>query len=257
MVSLPLDKFLSNHVFAFVFIFSRLGSIIMMVPGIGESYVSAKFRMFLALSISFLLLPALYHYVPSPPDEISQLVMLIGYEIFVGIFFGTLLRLIMDALETAGTIIALQTGLSSATVFNPTLASQSPLPSATLGVVGTTLIFVTGLDHTLLRGMVDTYTIFPPNGPSLIGDMTQLFIQTMGRSFATGVELAMPFLVMGLLMFLALGLIQKLMPVIQLYLITIPLQIWGGLFLIGVTLASIMTAWLHFFDETLAIIFSR
>ncbi len=67
--------------------------------------------------------------------------MLIGYEVVIGLFFGTLLRMLISSLETAGTVIGMQTGLSNATILNPALAAQSTLPSAMLSVVGVTLHF--------------------------------------------------------------------------------------------------------------------
>jgi flagellar biosynthetic protein FliR len=189
--------------------------------------------------------------LPAPPESISGLVHCIGYEVMIGLFFGTLLRMMMSVLETTGMVIGLQSGLSNATVMNPAMATQSPLPSAFLSVVGLTMIFVSGLDHMLFRSMVALYDVFPPNGEVMPGDMAQLIIQTMSKSFTVGVELAMPFFVIGLLMYIALGLIQKLLPQVQLFLVLLPVQIWGGLTLLSVTAAGIITLWLRYFDTTL------
>jgi flagellar biosynthesis protein FliR len=252
-----LSALLQGHIYAFVLIFCRLGSMMMLFPGIGEIYVAPRFRLMFAFSLSFLMMPVLMPRLPGLPPEIPALTGLIFYEIVVGLFFGTFLRLLMGALETAGTVIALQTGLSNATILNPAQASQSPLPSAFLSIAGVTLVFVMGIDHMLLRSMVATYDLFPPGGELMPGDMAQMVTHIMSRSFTVGIELAMPFIIMGLLMFLALGLMQRLMPVVQLFLIVMPLQIWGGLFLMSVTVAAIMTAWLHYFDTSMTSFFTR
>jgi len=257
MTTLHLDKFLSGHVFAFVFIFARLGSILMLFPGIGESYVSPRIRLMLALTITFLLMGPLLPRIPVAPEAIPDLFQMIGYEIIVGLFFGTLLRLIMSTLESAGAVISLQTGLSNATILNPTLATQSPLASAFLSVIGVTLIFITGLDHLLLRSLVAIYDLFPPGGQLMPGDMAQSVIQLTNRSFVIGIELSMPFLVIGLLMYMALGIMQKLMPQVQLFLVALPVQIWGGLALTGLTVGAIMTYWLHYFDASIGSFFTR
>jgi flagellar biosynthetic protein FliR len=132
------------------------------------------------------------------------------------------------------------------------MATQSPLSTAMLSTVGATLIFVTGLDGMLLRSMVGIYDVFPPGGELMPGDMAQTVIQMTNRSFVLGIELAMPFFVMGLLMYMALGMIQKLLPQVQLFLVAMPIQIWGGLFLFSLTISGIMTFWLSYFDSTLA-----
>ncbi len=252
MVSFQLDKFLSGHVYAFLMIFSRLGSALMLVPGIGESFVNTRARLFLAFSISFLMLEPLLPRLPLPPESVSGLAGSIGYEVITGIFFGTLLRVLMSVLETAGMVITIQSGLSNAQIFNPALASQSPLPSAFLGLVGITMIFVTGMDHAIFRALVALYDVFPPNGDVMAGDMTQLLTQTFNKSFTLGIELAMPFFVIGLLMYVALGLMQKIMPQVQLFLMLVPVQIWGGLTLMGITFASIITIWLKYFDNAVS-----
>lgn len=250
MTSLHLDKLLSGHVFGFLLIFSRFGAVLMLMPGIGESYVSPRLRMMLALSVSFLLMTPLMPIMPPPPGSIPDLVRLLGFEIVIGLFYGSLLRLIVSSLETAGSIIALQIGLSNAVILNPSQAVQSPLPSAFLSIAGVTLVFVSGLDHYLIRSLMQTYSIFPPGGVLMPGDMAQSFIHFVSRSFAFGIELAGPFLAGGLLMFLALGIMQKLMPQVQLFLVALPAQILGGMFLVSITIAGIMAAWLSYFDQS-------
>jgi flagellar biosynthesis protein FliR len=255
--SLQLDKILSGHVFAFLFVFARLGSVLMLLPGFGETYVSARLRMMLALSLSFLLMGPMLPVIPALPPDLSGLMRVFGYEIVIGLFFGSLIRLFMSVLETIGFVIALQTGLSNAVVLNPALATQSPLPSAFLSVVGVTLVFTTGLDHFLLRSLMATYDLFPPGGVLQPGDMAKSYTQAFSRSFLVGIELASPFMVIGLLMYVALGIMQRLMPQVQLFLVALPIQIWGGLVLLAVTISTMMTLWLRYFDQSVGAIFGR
>jgi flagellar biosynthetic protein FliR len=257
MTSIQLDKVLSGHVFAFMFIFARVSPIFMMLPGMGENYVSVRFRGTASLTISFVLMEPLLSILPPPPADVAHLVGLMGYEILVGLYFGSMIRLIMSALETIGFIIAMQTGLSNAVILNPALATQSPLPSAFLSIVGLTLVFVTGLDHYLLRSMVATYDLFPPGSPVPVGDMLENFAHSMSRSFRVGIEMASPFMIIGILMYVALGLMQRLMPQVQLFLIMMPVQIWGGMFMLSVTITAIMGLWLRYFDQDVVTIFGR
>jgi len=257
MTSIHLDKFMSGHVFAFVFIFARIGSVIMLFPGLGESYVSPRMRLMFAFSLSFLLMEPLLGRVPMPPENIGELFRLLSYEIIIGLFFGTILRLLLSTLETAGSVISLQIGLSNATILNPALAIQSTLASAMLSVAGVTLLFITGLDHLLFRSLTALYEAFPPGGLVMAGDMTQTVIQMTNRGFVVGIELAMPFLVIGVLMYVALGIMQKLLPQVQLFIITLPLQIWGGLGLMAITFAGMLTIWLHYFDASIGALFTR
>ena len=238
-------------------IFCRIGSICMLMPGIGEAYVPQRSRLMFALALSFLLLEPMLGRLPPPPGDIPGLAHALTYEIVIGLFFGTLLRILVGILETAGMVISIQSGLSNATILNPALASQSPLPSAFLSVIGVTLVFATDLDHLLFRGMIDLYNAFPPNGDIMPGDMSRVIIQTVNKSFVVGVEMAMPFLVVGLLMYISLGIMQKLMPQVQLFLVILPVQVWGGIALMGITIAGIMAVWLRYFDASVASMLSN
>jgi flagellar biosynthetic protein FliR len=193
--------------------------------------------------------------LPVLPAEPAEMLHIISYEIIIGLFFGTLVRLIFGTLESTGMIIGLTTGLSNATMINPALATQSPLPSAFLSTVALVLVFVTGVDHFLIRSTIALYDLFPAGGSLIPGDMAQTIIHTVNESFVMGIELSAPFLIMGLLLYVALGIMQRLLPSIQIFMITMPLQIWGGLMMFSLTIVGILTAWMQYFDTSVGAFF--
>lgn len=249
--TLDLNELLSGQVFAFLMIFARLGSAFMLFPGIGEPFVAARVRLVFALAICFLLLPVLGGAMPASSSQPAEILRLMGQEIMVGLFFGTMLRFLISALETAGSVISMQIGLSNASVFNPAMATQGTLPSAMLGAVGIVLLFVTGFEDMLIRGLLGTYEVFVPGQPLLMSDMSESIARLAGRVFALGLEIAAPFLVIGLLMMVALGLMARLMPQLQMLILALPLQICTGLALFGITLSGIMLYWLQSFQREL------
>jgi flagellar biosynthetic protein FliR len=255
MHSYHLDSFLSGHVFAFMMLLARVGSVMMLLPGIGESYVPPRTRMAFALCLCLLLLEPMMPRLPPMPVEPAEMARLISYEIIIGLFFGTLVRMLISVLEAAGMIIGIQTGLSNATLLNPILATQSPLPSAFLSSAALALIFITGVDHFLIRSTIALYDLFPAGGAFMPGDMAQTVIFIANKTFVLGIELSAPFLIMGLLLYVALGILQRLMPSVQLFMVALPLQIWGGLALFGLTIAGILTIWLQFFDQSVSSFF--
>lgn len=255
MHTYSLDAFLSGHAFAFTLLLSRIGSVVMLFPGIGERYVPRRMRLLFASMICLLLLGPLLPLFPPLPSSSAEVGRLVAFEVIIGIFFGTLLRILMSALEAAGMIVGIQSGLSNATMMNPALATQSPLSSTFLSVAGLVLIFVTGLDHHILRTAVALYDLFPPGGELMVGDMAETVMRLVNRSFVVGIELAAPFVIMGLLLFAALGLLQRLMPSIQLFLVMLPVEIWGGMTILLLTFAGILTLWLRFFDHNLSTFF--
>ncbi len=252
-----LEALLSGHVFAFLIVFTRLAAAFMMFPGIGEAFVSPRIRMLFAFGFSLMLFPALSSGLPAMPQQMPTLVLLIAKETFVGLYFGTVMRLLMDILATTGSIIAMESGLSNATILNPSLATESALPSALLGATSIVLIFATGLDHMLFRALIGTYKVFPVGQELPIGDIVRSFIGLVSRSFSVGVQLATPAIVVALLLYTVLGMMQRMMPQIQLFLIMIPVQIFGGFFVLSVTIGVALAVWLRVYDETVASLFFR
>lgn len=255
MHSYDLSGFLSGHIFAFMLLLCRLGAVMMLFPGIGETYVSPRIRMAFASFLCLLLLGPMLPRLPPLPAAPAEMAQLLVYELVVGLFFGTLIRLLMSTLEATGMLIGMTTGLSSATMMNPALATQSTLPSAFLSTAGLTLIFISGVDHFLIRSAIALYDVFPAGGPFMAGDMAQTVIHVASQSFTVGIELAAPFLIMSLMFFAALGLLQRLMPMIQLFMLSMPAQLWGGLVMLSLTFVGILTLWLQYVDQSVGSFF--
>ncbi len=251
---MPLEQFLPTNVFAALLIFARIGSAMMLLPGFGEIYVPVRYRLLLALILSGLLLPILEPMLPAMPGSPSALLLVMGAELAVGIFMGTLTRVMLSALETAGQVVSLQIGLSAAVIFNPLQASQSPIPSALYSTLGVLLIFVTNLHHVMLRALLDSYMIFVPGKLPPIEDLSQTITHAVGGSFRLAIEMAAPFIVLGTVFFVGLGLIARLVPQLQVMFVTQPLQILGGLVLFALVIGAGMGWFLDGFMQQLNIV---
>jgi flagellar biosynthesis protein FliR len=167
-----LERLLTAEVFALLLIFARIGSAMILLPGFGENYVSPRVRLLLAGAITIVVGPVLAPRLPALPASPVALVILMGGEIGVGVFIGTMARVMIVSLETAGTLIAFQTGLAAASIFNPLLSDQGSVVSVLISVTGMVLLFETDLHHLMLRALVDSYSLFVPGALPPIGDFT-------------------------------------------------------------------------------------
>ncbi len=242
-----LQQLLPANVFAMMLIFARIGSAMMLLPGFGEFYVMQRFRLMLALFISMLLTPLLAPMLPPLPGSAVRLVSIVGSEAVIGIFLGSVARILLSALDVAGTVISFQLGLSAAQIFNPMAATQGSLPSTLYGVMGVLLIFLTGLHRMLLRALVDSYNVFPPGVLPPLNDLSDMIARSVAGAFLIGMEMAAPFILLGLMFFVALGIVGRLVPQLQILFVTLPLQILGGLFALVFVLASSMQWFLDAF----------
>ncbi|HEY3917757.1 MAG TPA: flagellar biosynthetic protein FliR [Stellaceae bacterium] len=249
-----LAQFLPDNAFAAMLVFARIGSAMMLLPGFGEAYVLARYRLLFALIFSALLLPIVAPVLPPMPQSPAQLVVVLGGELVIGIFIGTLTRVILSTLQTAGQFVSLQMGLSNAQIFNPMSDVQDAIPSSFYGMLGVLLIFLTGLDHVMLRGLVDSYAVFVPGHLPPVGDLSQAVAEAVAASFRLAIEMAAPFIVIGTVFFVGLGLIARLVPQLQVLFVTQPLQIMGGLLLMALLAATGMNWFLQAFAQQFQLI---
>lgn len=246
-----LAQWLQVNLYAWLLIFSRVGTAFMVMPGVGESFVNTRVRLFLALLTSALIAPVLQPSLPPMPTHTVALAAIVAGEVFYGFFLGMVSRLIMATVEVAGMFIAMQLSLANATVFNPTMASQSSLVSALLGIVAVTLFFAANLHHLLLLAIADSYTLFTPGTLPVFHDFAAAYARMFADSFTIATQLASPFIVLGLIFYLGLGLLSRLMPQLQIFFIAIPVQIYFGLMLLGLVVSTMMLVWLAYANTTL------
>ncbi|HET8726036.1 MAG TPA: flagellar biosynthetic protein FliR [Alphaproteobacteria bacterium] len=246
-----LAELLTDEVFSFLFVFTRVGAALMLLPGIGDAYVTPRIRLLLGLMITALVLPALMPALPPVPDSPLILFVLVAGEILVGVFIGLIARLMLAALEIAGMVISFQISLANAFVFNPAMTTQGTLVGAFLTILGLVLIFLADLHHLMLAAVVESYDVFPPGGAPPIGDMADLVSRLVAESFLIGVQVSGPFLVIGLIFYLGLGLLNRLMPQVQIFFIAMPLQIVMGIAVMALTVSAMMLFWLNRFQDSL------
>ena len=144
------------------------------------------------------------------------------------------------AVLSAGSIIALQTGIANALSVDPTTAQQAAVSGNFLMAVTLVLIFSTGLDHTTLQAVVGTYAVMPPGRLPPLGDIANFDSRAVADSFTLAVQMSAPFLVYGLVFTAAMGVLARLMPTLQVFFVAMPAQLLIGLSLLAVTLSSLM-----------------
>ena len=236
------------EVFAFFMTFARVSAMVMLMPAIGEMMVPPRVRLVLALAISFVLVPLA---APNPviPEQPLALAALVGREILVGLIIGMAARLVMSALQVAGSTIAMQTGLGFVQAIDPTFGVQGAIIGTFLSLLAVTVIFASGLYVLLFDAIVRSYAVFVPGAPIPIGDVTTLVLDTVAASFALGMQLSAPFLVFGLIFNLGAGVLSKLMPQLQIFFVAMPASIVLGLSLLMLGCGTLVMWFIEFFSD--------
>ena len=244
---------LSGIILIYLLVFSRTGSMVMLMPALGEGGIPAQVRLVLALAISVALAPTVQSAYPqAAPATMLQLGLLIAQEVTAGVLIGTMARIIMSSLQTAGYLIATQTGLAYAQTVDPTQHEQGAVIGNFFSLLGAVLIFSTDLHHVAIGAIAGSYRMLPPGAALPTGDMAELTIRLVSSSFVLGFQLAAPFLVFGFAVYASLGILARLMPQLQVFFIAMPINIMFGFVLISLLLGSMMTLFLNYYASEMA-----
>src|SRR5215470_17169658 len=108
-------SFLPALAAAFMLVFARIGTMVMLLPGLGELSVPPRVRLTIALILSAILLPLHRSAYQIDMRAIGPVLLMLGQELLIGAVLGLTARLAISALQTAGSVVAQQLGLGFVT----------------------------------------------------------------------------------------------------------------------------------------------
>jgi flagellar biosynthetic protein FliR len=230
-------------------VFARVAAAFMLLPGFGETHLPPRVKVVAALLVAAAMagsVPGRPELVPMPATMVGQ----IGAEIVVGLLLGTVARALFNALHVAGTVIAQQAGLGLIIPASVEPEGVSALAQILLfGAIS--LIFALDLDRQLLLAIRDSYALFPLGQLPDPGSMALHVTRTVSDAFSLGVRLSLPFLVIGFILYVGLGVINRAMPQMMVFFVAAPGCTIIGLVLLAVTLPMLLWTWAGAFDAAL------
>ena len=235
----------------FMLVFARIGTMVMLLPGLGEMSMPVRVRLTVALVLSAMFLPLHRGAYNLDLRDLGPVLLMLGHEILIGAILGLVARLSISALQVAGAVVAQQMGLGFVTAVDPAQGQQNVIVANFLSMLGLTLIFATDLHYLVIAALNDSYRIFAPGAAIMVGDVAKLMTDTVAGAFKVGVQLSAPFLIFGLLFNLGLGVLSRLMPQMQVFFIGLPLSILLGFLILLVVIGAMMGTFLEFLGAVL------
>jgi flagellar biosynthesis protein FliR len=230
----------------FLLVFARTGTMVMLLPGLGEQNISPRMRLTIALILAAVLVPLHRNDYHIDTSALAPSIVLLVGEILIGAVLGLTARLTISALDVAGSVIAQQLGLGFVTAIDPTQGEQGALLGNFLTMLGITLFFATDMHYLVIAALNDSYTLFAPGEVPATGDVAALVTQTVSGAFRIGIQLSAPFLAFGLLFNLGLGVLSRLMPQMQVFFVALPASILIGFLFLVLALGSMMGLFLDY-----------
>jgi flagellar biosynthetic protein FliR len=226
-----------------VLLLCRLGAAAMLLPGLGEAEVPATLRLTLALGLVLVLLPVLAPGLPAMPGDVAGLARVILIETGIGLWIGLLARFLAMALAQAGQVVALLIGLASPLQGDMVLGASATALARMFALATAALVLATGLYEIPLRALVESYAVLPAGQGLPAGAAAETLARKAADSLALAMQLAAPFVLAAILFNAGLGLIARLAPQAQVFVVAAPVQILGGFLLIILLLPAILAVW--------------
>jgi len=234
---------LSVQAMTVLLVFARIGTALMFLPGFGESFVPARFRLLFALAFSF----AIHLAIPLDLAVTEGVTGLLGpliLEITIGAWIGLTARILMTALQFAGYQIGMVSGLSNAFAPDSAAFQGGTILSSALILAGVAVIFATDFHHLMIDALLMSYEVFPV-GLIIPGDLAEQVVKAAGASVYVGVSLAAPFFILTLLLNLAMGLANRMMPTMPVFFVASPILIGFVLIVMAIAVPSMLRGLLH------------
>lgn len=233
----------------FLILFARVGAILMLLPLFTEEGMNGRARLLLALGMSLafwgLLSGRIEPVVLSASQGAGIPLAVVLAELLTGLAIGMIVRITFQTAAMAGTLISLQVGLSAAMMFDPGQGGQTALLSRMISVAAVVVCFALGVHHVWIGAIVKSYAVFPVGHLPPAADFAALAVRTAGEAMALAVSLAGPLLVYGVVFNVALSLMARMAPAIQVFFIMQPLNVLLGLALLASVSGILLMTFAH------------
>jgi flagellar biosynthetic protein FliR len=236
-----LEDFLPN-LQKFCVVFARISGVLSFIPGFGAQFVPIKLRIGLSLILSLVIFP---HIKFLTLDFIGNCVT----EFLLGCFIGLLARIFFEALNVIATLISLQMGLAHAYSLGLNSPEQSAVFYNFLFLITIFGIFDSGVSHIFIKSIVSSYKSVPCGIIPNVGDAANLIASTVSKSFVTAFKLSSSFIITNITLIIGGGILSRLMPSFQSFLMLTPIQNLVILCVFSVTLQSIVLRFVFLIGE--------
>lgn len=233
-------RFSETEILFFALVLVRMSAFVVSWPVFGVETISSPIKILFATVLALLVFPTLRWQPEQAKALESGLILLVAREAFIGVSLGFLARMFFFAFRVAGEMVSQAMGLSSASMFNPSMGGQTTsVEQFYISLVTLFYLAVNG-HHYLLRGLVQSFNWLPPATLALhvtefpgLAQMTQDVLEL-------GLRFSAPVVISILVINLVLGVVGKTVPQLNILVTSFPLNIMVGLFILIVTLPMLM-----------------
>lgn len=220
----------------FLLVVARVGGIFSVAPVFGQARVPVQVRIIIMVALGAAVAP-----VSGAAPEFSQtgvvgLFISMAREVVIGLAIGFIAALVVSAAQMAGELMDYEIGFGLAGSVDPLTDVQMPVAARFLQMFATLIFLTVGAHHFLIQALVESFSVISPGAPANMALASRPVMEIFVAVFLTGLKIAGPIIGLMLLCDLALGLVARTSPQLNLLMVGLPLKIGVGICALAVGL---------------------
>lgn len=204
-------------------------------PVFGGAFAPPHVRVGLTVLLAFTMLPTVT--IPAVGSS-TALVMVVMRELAIGLAIGLSMRALIAGAEMAGHLTATQIGFTYGAIVDPQSGVRNNMVAVLYANIALVTFFAIDGHHALIRAMASSYTALPIGTSGVNESLVKAVTEMLGVVFVLGVRFAMPVIIVLLVVELAMGLISRTAPMLNLMVVGVPLRVVVGLLVVATVLPA-------------------
>ncbi len=226
-------QILELYFFSFIIILVRISSFFFTAPIFGGSTLPALAKVGFGTLFSVLILMVVGPVSASIPSSVAEMTILVAGEVAFGLTLGYSVSLIFAGVQIGGMLMGYQMGFAVANVLDPVSNQQVSIIGQFLFLFAILYFLAMDAHHILLEGIADSFIIAPAGSFSVSQGSVEWLLGIFGRMFWLGLKIAMPVVGAVFLVDVALGIVAKTVPQMNVFIVGLPLKSLLGMFILG------------------------
>ena len=225
----------------YLLIFFRVLSILWLLPIFSMRSVPVLFKVSFAI-VTSLLITEVVPYAETLANDPYGMLLAVLREVLIGLSIGFAIRLLFMCVQAAGEIVSFQTGFAFARVVDPFSSGQASVLEQFLYMLGIMIFFSVDAHHIVVRGLYASFKELPLGAATFSGGLFNYFITATGRIFSLGLKFGAPLVVALFLIELALGLLSRMIPTMNIFVEGLPVKVFVSLSVLSLALGFMAPA---------------
>ncbi len=247
-----LNFFLETKFLVWIMILTRLSGLFFFSPFLGATFIPRSVKVLIIIVCSWILMPYVNTviYLFTPAGVIAWMLFI---NFSIGMAIGLFATIFFDAVQLAGQIYGYQIGFSVANVLDPQSDQQVPLLGQFMYLITAYLFVSMNGPGILLNSLTTSLRMIPVNTLFIGTAFVPIFWTEVGTIFSIGMQIGFPIIAFMLVVTLVLGIMSKVMPQLNIFMVGLPLNILVGLLMFAV----LIPIWFTVFGDMIGEISSK